>query len=866
MSDILNIAGRIHSISEEGIVTTASEIKDEGVNKSQSTINAEVQSELGNQSAAIDALENQNYVNISATNSDTIIEDVFTRLDITPSADTIYRVANWKYDATTKYNTSYFSEYSVNISGSTVTYVPLMVVNLGIDSVPVAGSENLVQSGGVVPVSNLESDLVNRPLSADQGKVIADATMVLVVSENLLDPETITQGTKIIRKDYGTEYTVASAYGYTDFFELPETGSLICNSSYKASGVVGGAVYYRSDKTFIANAVKGASDNGGPVVVSRTDNEGAVYVKFNLYANTDNQYAVYKGSTLPEEFIPYVPPYYKMKEVENNSIGEEKLKDGAVTESKLGADVVTTAKIKDDNVTLEKVEFKETVIGKNLVDVSKMKNGYYYSNGSWIDSGSSYKCSPLIAVEAGASYHLSMIGDRSVVYGHGSVYTCFYSTDSTSSFISNIDSNTKQFQVPQNANYVAFTVQLSQIPSGYESSYGELQLEKGTSRTEYESYNTHEFIKKSVLPKVDTDDIKDKAVTTEKLSDDVIVQAKPDQFSGWEIETDSLSPSSSIQTEQYFRCRKGLQAAFLITGSVDSISFSIGTASGLSQSFSVTSANLVRSGNSYPHGLTLGTITTVVVDMGDDKNITSNTSIRIIDDSGHTFVKDGSSIDMRLVAGYVKVTNNNSSGNVGVKIHVFNKDLNKKVWIYGDSYLSYIDPARWTNHIMNWGYTNYFLSAQGGKTATEMYSDLLEMLTSGARPSYLLWCLGMNGGSDNNGEVNTEWMGVTNNLIALCQAMGTTLVFGTIPSTPLASHVALNEWIRSSGYRYVDFAKAVEDPNQGGTNYWRLWGNDTSTPASGSLLSSDKTHPTQYGAVELASRVMLDFPEISHLT
>ena len=169
MSDILNIAGRIHSISEEGIVTTASEIKDEGVNKRQSTINAEVQSELGNQSAAIDALENQNYVNISATNSDTSIEDVFTRLGITPSADTIYRVANWKYDATTKYNTSYFSEYSVNISGSTVTYVPLMVVNLGIDEAPVAGSDNLVQSGGVALLTkggNVYYNLTNIDLSS----------------------------------------------------------------------------------------------------------------------------------------------------------------------------------------------------------------------------------------------------------------------------------------------------------------------------------------------------------------------------------------------------------------------------------------------------------------------------------------------------------------------------------------------------------------------------------------------------------------------------------------------------------------------------------------------------------------------------
>lgn len=41
MADVLNIAGRIHSISEEGVSTTADEILDESVNKKQSEINAD---------------------------------------------------------------------------------------------------------------------------------------------------------------------------------------------------------------------------------------------------------------------------------------------------------------------------------------------------------------------------------------------------------------------------------------------------------------------------------------------------------------------------------------------------------------------------------------------------------------------------------------------------------------------------------------------------------------------------------------------------------------------------------------------------------------------------------------------------------
>ena len=59
-----------------------------------------------------------------------------------------------------------------------------------------------------------------------------------------------------------------------------------------------------------------------------------------------------------------------------------------------------------------------------------------------------------------------------------------------------------------------------------------------------------------------------------------------------------------------------------------------------------------------------------------------------------------------------------------------------------------------------------------------------------------------------------------------------------------------NEIIRSSGYRYIDFAKAVNAEAVGSSWY-------------AGMLSTDNVHPTQEGAKALASRFLLDVPEIT---
>jgi hypothetical protein len=115
--------------------------------------------------------------------------------------------------------------------------------------------------------------------------------------------------------------------------------------------------------------------------------------------------------------------------------------------------------------------------------------------------------------------------------------------------------------------------------------------------------------------------------------------------------------------------------------------------------------------------------------------------------------------------------------------------------------------------------------------------------------------MGMNGGEDTDGAVNSGWLSATQEFIDLCLQCGVTPVLCTIPTIPSASHDLLNTWVESSGFRYIDFSVAVKANDA----YWRNWGTDDA------LLYTDRVHPTTKGATVLAERILIDFPEIAIL-
>lgn len=106
----------------------------------------------------------------------------------------------------------------------------------------------------------------------------------------------------------------------------------------------------------------------------------------------------------------------------------------------------------------------------------------------------------------------------------------------------------------------------------------------------------------------------------------------------------------------------------------------------------------------------------------------------------------------------------------------------------------------------------------------------------------------MNDGSDSESAPSSAWVTGRDTVINLCERYGITPVFATIPTVPTINHEQKNAWVRSSGYRYIDFAKAVGAQSDG-------------TWISG-MLYTDEVHPTVQGAKALYGRVLTDFPEI----
>ena len=89
-----------------------------------------------------------NFVTLLATSADTNIGAVFTRENVTPAVNTLYRIGNWKHDGSPKYNVNYYSVYGAN--GTTIDdLVPVALSEIGIDTQPTPGSTNLITSGAV---------------------------------------------------------------------------------------------------------------------------------------------------------------------------------------------------------------------------------------------------------------------------------------------------------------------------------------------------------------------------------------------------------------------------------------------------------------------------------------------------------------------------------------------------------------------------------------------------------------------------------------------------------------------------------------------------------------------------------------------
>ena len=181
------------------------------------------------------------------------------------------------------------------------------------------------------------------------------------------------------------------------------------------------------------------------------------------------------------------------------------------------------------------------------------------------------------------------------------------------------------------------------------------------------------------------------------------------------------------------------------------------------------------------------------------------------------------------------------------------------IQLYGDSYFGASSRVRWLYYLVNDGYANKSLIDGYPGKGSIMGLKTFELNLTHSKPKYAVWCLGMNDPDSSTG-VNSTWLSCVNQFLDMCNDNNITPILATIPTVTggavddtsisnMRIHKYKNEYVRSSGRRYIDFDKAVGANETTGTWY-------------DGMLSSDGVHPSEKGARALYMQVLVDFPEI----
>lgn len=494
-----------------------------------------------------------------------------------------------------------------------------------------------------------------------------------------------------------------------------------------------------------------------------------------------------------------------------------------------------------ESVLAEKIDVS---FGKNLFNKDDVTAGKYFNRatGTTGNNANYYITNQYIPVKPGDTMYISNGSDSAVCGSAG--FLIFY--DSNKTVVSGVAMGVKSYTVPDGAAYMRFSI--------YGTWFVKIQVEVGTERTSFEEYSPIGGYPVN---------IPDSSISFSKL--DSSLQNKinsvggPSTFGHLSV-SGTLNAGENVRTDYAYLDKDSLLSV-LIRGIITTVQVGVGkTASGFTYfahwlEIDQTNVKLYWYNNStnvliatYAHGLTLTENTTIIVDSTIANN-TKSTTLKIFNDLGGQFTQ--SLPEWGVGRGFVV---NIDSGALDVSVALMPRQISKKIWLFGDSYISFTSNQRWPYYFAQLGMLNYFSNNQPGQQPDTAYNTLLVMLSLGHVPTYLVWTLGMNGATtetQSGGEyvINSAQKAVIDNVVATCKENGITPVFATIPTVPTRQKTGFNKYIRSLGYRYIDFANAV--------------GADSSGNWNEGLLSNDGVHPTAAGARVLASRVFIDFPELS---
>ena len=514
--------------------------------------------------------------------------------------------------------------------------------------------------------------------------------------------------------------------------------------------------------------------------------ENGYYLRVTRHTNRIDEFMVYAGET-PSTYDPF-----KM-----------------VIDGSYISDIEGDA-IKDESISDEKLAFVSK--GKNLFNPEEVIKGVYLNPDTGaLQSNPAYNTTSIIKATPNEKYTITH--PRFIV---------FFGQDGKIIPSASISLETP----PKN-----YTITIPPTSYGYQYSYlarnTDMQIEKGDVATLYEPYA-------KLLDGVSiksTNIIKYGAQVTKSSS-------KGDLSDGQRLTAGSANSlkknktySFSAKITSFYGLRMG-QGETDYGGSYIEI-----TASEL-KFFDYRAAVTPRA--VLTHGLTISNFIDVLITIDRD----ANAIVRIVTDGG--FYES----TPQKWEGYNGVPFAKSMGSVLTNGEfVFDtSDFGKPIYFFGDSYAGLTAKDRWVNYIREWGFDNWLINAYPGQASLSA-KGMLDFALSKGNPEILIWGLGMNDG-DSSTAVNENWLNTYNQIKAICESRDIELVLCTIPNVPSINNSFKNEIIRNSGYRYIDFAKAVGAESVGSNWYT-------------GMLSSDKVHPAVLGAQKLALRAIEDVPELA---
>lgn len=169
----------------------------------------------------------------------------------------------------------------------------------------------------------------------------------------------------------------------------------------------------------------------------------------------------------------------------------------------------------------------------------------------------------------------------------------------------------------------------------------------------------------------------------------------------------------------------------------------------LCSSYNYTSESQVQK-VTFAHGLTLTDNTDIVI-YTDDTNL-SKTYIRLSNGLGDevTFEKNEWGVG-------IPFAQNKGTNSITVSLSFMPRDLNRSVWVFADSYFSFTTPTRLAYHLHVLGFSKWLSNNQPGLSPINGNVDFSNLLSTGYKPVYAVYMLGMNG-STTESKVDGEYV------------------------------------------------------------------------------------------------------------